>query len=166
MAHMLSRLRVWLSCRVSPQTMRAIRPFLTLQFFIFMFMGIINTAILVITATLLDIITNLILSPQSAVSIFIINTRLNFIIGYIVSLITSFFLNSKFTFHQKPTWKNLLKFPISYIPNFIFQYLMVFIFTLLNWMTTIAYIFAAVLGTPVTFIAMKFVFRRKKKKSR
>ncbi len=84
MAHMLSRLRVWLSCHVSPQTMRAIRPFLTLQFFIFMFMGIINTAILVITATLLDIITNLILSPQSAVSIFIINTRLNFIIGYIV----------------------------------------------------------------------------------
>lgn len=163
MAHMLSRLRVWLSYRVSPRIMRTLRPFLTVQFIIFMLMGSINTAVSVVTATALDIITGLVLSPESVAAVFIVQTRLNFIIGYIVSLITSFFLNSKFTFHQKPSWKNLLKFPISYIPNFLFQYLMVFIFTLLNWRTTIAYICAAVLGTPVTFLAMKFVFRRKKR---
>lgn len=165
MAHFLSNVRIWLSLRISPKAMRAVRPFLTVQFVIFMVMGIINTAVSVITATILDIATAYALPSDSLLAAFIVRTRLNFIIGYAVSLITSFFLNSKFTFHQRPTWKNFIKFPISYIPNFIFQYLMVFIFTMLHGRTTIAYICAAVLGTPVTFAAMKLiVFRRKKRK--
>lgn len=164
MAHFLSNVRVWLSYRLSPKTMRAVRPFLTVQFVIFMLMGIINTAVSVGTATMLDFVNTLILPADSILTAFIVRTRLNFIIGYAVSLITSFFLNSKFTFHQKPDWKNFIKFPISYLPNFVFQYLMVFIFTMLNWRTTIAYICAAILGTPVTFAAMKLiVFRRKKR---
>lgn len=164
MVHLLSNIRLWLSCRLSPRAMRTVRPFLTVQFVIFMLMGTINTAISVCTATILDFVTSYFLPADSMTLIFISHTRLTFIIGYSVSLVTSFFLNSRFTFHQKPNWKNFLKFPISYIPNFIFQYLMVFIFTMLNWRTTVAYICAAVLGTPVTFVAMKIiVFRRKKK---
>lgn len=164
MAHFLSNVRIWLSYRLSPKTMRAVRPFLTVQFVIFMLMGIINTAVSVGTAITLDFANTLILPADSLLTAFISRTHLNFIIGYAVSLITSFFLNSKFTFHQKPNWKNFIKFPISYLPNFVFQYLMVFIFTMLNWRTTIAYICAAILGTPVTFAAMKLiVFRRKKR---
>lgn len=164
MAHFLSNVRIWLSYRLSPKTMRAVRPFLTVQFVIFMLMGIINTAVSVGTAITLDFANALILPADSLLTAFISRTHLNFIIGYAVSLITSFFLNSKFTFHQKPNWKNFIKFPISYLPNFVFQYLMVFIFTMLNWRTTIAYICAAILGTPVTFAAMKLiVFRRKKR---
>lgn len=165
MAHFLSDVRMWLSYRLPPKTMRTIRPFLTVQFVIFMLMGIINTAVSIGTAITLDFLNTILLPSDSLLAVFIMHTRLNFIIGYAISLITSFFLNSKFTFHQRPTWKNFLKFPISYIPNFVFQYLMVFIFTMLNWRTTIAYICAALLGTPVTFAAMKLiVFRRKKMK--
>lgn len=165
MAHLLSKIRVRLSYRLPKKTMRAVRPFLTVQFVIFMLMGIINTAVSVVTATGLDILNAYLLPDESALASFISHTRLNFIIGYAVSLITSFFLNSKFTFHQKPNWKSFLKFPVSYLPNFVFQYLLVFIFTILRWRTTIAYICAAVLGTPITFIAMKLiVFRRRKKK--
>lgn len=162
MARILSSLRVWLSYRLSPKTMNALRPFLTVQFVIFMVMGIANTAVSVCVATALDML--LALSPDRAFASFWAHTRLSFIIGYCVSLITSFFLNSRFTFHQKPTLRNFIKFPISYLPNFAFQYLMVFIFTMLHQRTTIAYICAAVLGTPMTFIAMRLVvFKRRRK---
>lgn len=163
MARILSMLRVWLSYRLSPKTMKALRPFLTVQFVIFMIMGIVNTAVSVCTATILDML--LALTPDSAFTLFCKHTRLSFIIGYSVSLITSFFLNSYFTFHQKPTLRNFIKFPISYLPNFAFQYIMVFIFTILHQRTTLAYICAAILGTPITFVAMKLVVFRRKRKS-
>lgn len=158
-----SDLRRRLGRHLPPKIMRAVRPFLTVQFFIFMLMGIVNTVISVGTATLLDIIHQNFLSSDNILRVYASHFRSNFIFGYIISIITSFFLNSKFTFHQKPTWKKFVRFPISYIPNFIFQYLMVFLFTALKWNSTLAYICAAILGTPVTFIAMKLmVFRHKK----
>lgn len=163
MDRFLSDLRVRLQRHLLPGIMRVIRPFLTVQFVIFMLMGIISTVVSVGTATLLDVLMYHLLSTENMLRYIASHLRLNFIIGYIVSLIASFLLNSKFTFHQKPTFKNLVKFPISYIPNFAFQYLMVFVFTALNWNSTAAYICAAVFGTPVTFIAMKvIIFKRKK----
>ncbi len=160
----LSRLRVRLSNHLPKHVMRAIRPFMTVQFAVFMLMGIINTAILVCSATVLDILHYLIVPPGSAFDIFAEGVRLTFILGYIISIITSFFLNSKYTFRRKPTFARFIRFPISYIPNFVFQYLMVFLFTALNLNSTLAYVFAAILGTPVTFAAMKFmVFQRRKR---
>lgn len=159
----LSGLRVKLDLHLPKKIMRIIRPFLTVQFIIFMILGIVNTAISVGTATLLDIAHKTLLSPNNPFRIFAEHSRSNFIFGYIVSIISSFFLNSRFTFHQKPTWKKFIKFPISYIPNFVFQYLMVFIFTAFSLNSTLAYICAAIIGTPLTFAAMKLmVFRRKK----
>lgn len=163
MDRFLSGLRVRLKDHLSAKTMRALRPFLTVQFVIFMFIGVVNTAVSVITATILDILCKNFMSADNALRILAQNSRMNFIIGYAASIVTSFFLNSKITFHQKPTWKKFIKFPISYIPNFIFQYLMVFLFTALHLNSTIAYICAAIIGTPLTFAAMKFmVFKRKK----
>lgn len=159
----LSSVRMRLSYHLPPSFMRAIRPFITVQFIIFMAMGIANTAVSVGTATLLDIIHTYLLPTDNFIRVFAEHTRANFIFGYIVSIITSFFLNCRFTFKQKPTWEKFIKFPISYIPNFIFQYGMVFLFTALGWNSTIAYICAAIIGTPLTFAAMKLmVFRRKK----
>lgn len=163
MAKFLSDVRLKLSHHLPPGIMRAIRPFLTIQFVIFMLMGIINTAVSVCTASFLDIIHRNFFAPDNIIRIIAEHSRSNFIFGYIVSIVTSFFLNCKFTFRQSPTWEKFIKFPISYIPNFIFQYIMVFIFTAINWNSTVAYICAAIIGTPLTFAAMKLmVFRRKK----
>ena len=163
MDQFLSDLRVKLSRHIPQSLMRAVRPFMTVQFIIFMLMGIINTAVSVVTASLLDIIHQQFLAPDNIIRIMAEQSRSNFIFGYIVSIVTSFFLNCKFTFKQKPTWKKFIKFPISYIPNFLFQYIMVFIFTSMHWNSTVAYICAAIIGTPLTFAAMKLmVFRRKK----
>ena len=130
MERFLSNLRVRLEEHISPNMMRVIRPFMTVQFVIFMLLGIVNTAVSVSTATLLDILHNAFLAPDNPLRLIAEHSRSNFIFGYIISIITSFFLNCHFTFHQRPTLKKFLKFPISYIPNFIFQYLMVFIFKL------------------------------------
>lgn len=163
MDRFLSDLRVKLGMRLSKNVMRTIRPFLTVQFIIFMFMGMLNTCISVAMATLLDILHTHFLPAESLIRVTASQLRLNFIFGYAVSIVTSFFLNLKFTFHQKPTWKKFIRFPISYIPNFIFQYIFVFLFTAMGWNSTIAYICAAIVGTPITFAAIKlFVFRHKK----
>ena len=163
MDKVLSDFRVRLEDRISPRAMRAIRPFLTVQFLTFMLMGMINTAIAIAAATVLDIIHVRFLSPGNTYRIFAARTNANFICGYIVSIITSFFLNSKYTFHVKPTLRRFIKFPLSYIPNFAFQYIFVFIFTNLGLHCTTAYILAAIIGTPITFMAMKlFIFSRRK----
>lgn len=157
----LSNLRVWLSYRLSSKVLRLLRPFLTVQFITFMGIGIINTISAAVIATILDITKNFLFIPTHSIRIFAEKFRTNFIIGYIASIILSFFLNSKYTFCQKPTWQKFIKFPISYIPNFLFQYLMVFLFTTLQWNSTVAYITAAVLGTPITFISMKLMVFKK-----
>ena len=163
MDKVLSDFRVRLSRHISPGAMRAVRPFLTVQFFTFMLMGIINTAISIITAMTLDYLHIHLLPPDNAFRVFAARTNLNFIIGYVTSIVTSFFLNSKYTFHKKPTLRRFLRFPVSYIPNFIFQYIFVFTFTLLGLFRPAAYICAAVIGTPVTYAAMKlFVYNRRK----
>lgn len=54
MERFLSNLRVRLEEHISPNMMRVIRPFMTVQFVIFMLLGIVNTAVSVGTATLLE----------------------------------------------------------------------------------------------------------------
>lgn len=163
MDKVLSDFRVKLARHIPAGAMRAVRPFLTVQFFTFMLMGILNTAISITTATILDYLHAHLLPPDNTFRIFAASTNLNFIIGYITSIVSSFFLNSKFTFHKKPTLRRFLKFPLSYIPNFLFQYIFVFLFTLLGLHRLTAYICAAVVGTPVTYAAIKlFVYNRRK----
>lgn len=163
MDKLLSTLRERLSYRLSPRVMCAIRPFLTIQFIIFMGIGIVNTFFAAFVATGLDIAKNLFLDPQNPIRIFAEGFRTNFITGYIASIVLSFFLNSKFTFCRKPTFKRFIKFPISYIPNFLFQYIMVYILTSLHCSHTAAYIIAAILGTPITFISMKLMIFNKRR---
>lgn len=166
MGKLLSKLRVWLSAHLPQKITRVIYPFLTVQFITFMGIGIINTFFAAATATLLDILKTVFLDASNSVRIFLESFRINFIIGYVGSIILSFFLNSKYTFCRKPTWNRFIKFPISYIPNFLFQYIMVFIFTSLHWNHTAAYIVAAILGTPITFISMKLMVFRKNNSKR
>ena len=87
-----------------------------------------------------------------------------FIVGYISGLIISYILNSKITFKENLEFMKFLKFAISYIPNFIIQNLVVFlVYNTLNYDKLIAYILAAVIGVPVTFILMKlFAFKERK----
>ena len=57
------------------------------------------------------------------------------LVGDCTTMIFSYFLNMKFTYHEKPNLKSFITFPISYVPG-----------TILNMLFTV--IFVDVLGAP------------------
>lgn len=118
------------------------------EFFIFIVVGIINTF-------------NGILFSMLYSKIFQVNVA--FVVGYITSVFISYILNSIFTFKQKLSLDKTIKFYISYIPNFIVQLISVFIiYNLLGYEKIIAYLVAAIIGVPVTFVILKiFTFSKK-----
>ena len=82
--------------------------------------------------------------------------------GYAVSLFVTYALNSFLIFKQKLSAARLMKFVISYIPNFLI--LFSFVAVLLNvfhlW-KVIVYASAAVFGLPITFVIVKrFAFKK------
>lgn len=123
--------------------------FFSRDFFCFVVIGVINT----FNGTLL-----------SALFSIFLNANLAFIIGYLCSLSIAYLLNSFFTFHEKLHWQKYFKFCLSYVPNFIIQNLVVLlVYNVLGFHKIIAYLVAAILGIPITFLLTKFfAFGRKR----
>ncbi len=97
---------------------------------------------------------------------FTLNPSIAFLPGYISANIASYILNATLTFKEKLTATKYVKYFISYIPNYLVQQTVVFIYTMLfpTAPGIFAYAIAAVIGLPVTFIIMKiFTFAKKKK---
>lgn len=116
--------------------------FLSREFILFLIVGVINTFNGTIFASIYSIF---------------LNENIAFVLGYISSLIISYILNSFITFKEKLEVRKFIKFAISYIPNFIIQNIVVIIvFNMFNYDKIIAYILAAIIGVPVTFVLMKF----------
>ncbi len=124
--------------------------FINPEFFMFLVVGVINT------------LSNIIFS--TIYSLFIPSTTAAFLPGYVTSNVVAYLLNSKLTFKESLGFMKFIKFFISYIPNFIIQTVIVWLFdTFIHGPSVIAYAIAAVIGVPVTFILMKlFAFRKKK----
>jgi len=123
--------------------------FCTRQFFLFLLVGCINTFNCTIIAYLL--------------SGLVPDANLAFNIGYLSSLSIAYWLNCKLIFKQAMAMNAYLKFALSYIPNFIIQNIIVFIFyNQLAFPPVISYLTAAIIGVPVTFLIVKiFAFGQK-----
>ncbi len=126
-----------------------LKMFMSREFLSFLIVGGINTVSNVIFSTIY--------------SIFIPNTTLAFFPGYITSNVVSYLLNSKLTFNEKLGFVKFIKFFISYIPNFVIQTVIVYLFDhFIHCPSVIAYAIAAIIGVPVTFVFMKiFTFKKK-----
>ena len=123
--------------------------FFSIQFIMFVFIGVINT--------FNGVIFSYIYSS-------FLNENIAFIFGYISGLVISYILNSYVTFKEKLEFNKFIKFAISYIPNFIIQNIVVFIvFNMMGLHKLIAYGLAAVIGVPITFVFMKFFAFKKNK---
>lgn len=122
--------------------------FLTKEFFLFLVIGCINT----FNGTFLAWLCAF-LSPYN---------NLNFNIGYILSNLCAYWMNSRFIFHESLSVNRYVKFFVSYIPNYIIQNIIVLIFyNMLDFPPVVSYLIAAVLGIPVTFLMVKiFAFGR------
>lgn len=124
--------------------------FMNKDFFKFLIIGVINT----FNSTVFSIFYGLVMSANLA-----------FISGYVTNLCIGYTLNSKFIFYRELTFIGLIKFAISYIPNFIIQNIIVFlVYNILGLPSVVAYIMAAGIGVPVTFLCVKlFAFGKSKK---
>lgn len=145
----IDKLTKWSEYKVSAPK-KFIKMLFDRQFLSFAFIGVINT----LNSVIFSYIYSLYFDPNFA-----------FAAGYVSSLIISYILNSYITFKEKMEFGKFIKFAASYVPNFIIQNLIVFIvYNLLSFSELIAYILAALIGVPVTFIMMKiFVFKGKKR---
>ena len=126
--------------------------FLAPQFLIFVIIGVINT------------LANIVFS--AIYSLFIADTTIAFIPGYVTANITAYILNSKITFKEdRLSIIRYFKFFISYIPNFLIQTGIVWLVASFTTLPKLAaYAIAAVIGVPVTYVIMKlFTFRKKDK---
>lgn len=124
--------------------------FLSRQFVIFVFIGGFNT----LSGTVFAYLYSLWFNVNQA-----------FVFGYLSSLTIAYILNTTINFKEKINLKKFVKFMISYIPNFMIQNLVVYIvFNCMGYAKLTAYLIAAVLGIPITFVCVKgFAFGIPKK---
>lgn len=116
--------------------------FMNVDFLKFLIIGVINTLSCTVFATCYGLI---------------IGVNIAFILGYITSLCIGYILNSKFIFGSNLTISGIMKFAVSYIPNFIIQNIIVIlVYNILGLPKMLAYIGAAVIGVPITFLCVKF----------
>lgn len=130
---------------------KAMKLFLSREFLMFLIVGVINTGSNVVFSTIY--------------SLFIHNTTLAFLPGYVTSNVVSYLLNSKLTFKERLGFVKFIKFFISYLPNFFIQTVIVWLFDrFIHGPSVVAYALAAIIGVPVTFVFMKiFTFKKSKK---
>ena len=131
---------------------KILKIFLSKEFILFVIIGVINT--------FNGVIFSMIYSK-------FLDANLSFVIGYISGLFISYLLNSYITFRERLEFSKFIKFAISYIPNFIIQNIVVLVvFNIMGLNKLIAYILAAIIGVPVTFILMKFFAFKEKDKNK
>ncbi|MBR2760847.1 MAG: GtrA family protein [Solobacterium sp.] len=86
-----------------------------------------------------------------------------------ISMIPSYLLNMKFTYHQELSWKSFITFPLSYIPGWIISFLIVEILhRLLGVPEQYAKLISVPIYIPVNFLCMSFIvgkFGKKKAES-
>ena len=126
--------------------------FFTKQFLTFGIIGVINTLV-----------------SQGLYMLFVqLNTSVGTasILGDVISMIGSYFMNTLITYKQKPNWKSAVTFPLSYIPGIIISALMVII--VVDWLHApkmFAKILSPPLYIPVNFLCMSFIMKTFGKKA-
>lgn len=120
--------------------------FLNKEFLKFLVVGGVNTC----SGVVLALIYNALFNPN-----------ISFVLGYLSALIGSYVLNSYITFQQDLRFVKFCKFAVSYMPNFIIQYIVVFfIYNIMGADKLLAYAVAASIGIPVTFVIIRiFTFK-------
>ncbi|MFI6859532.1 glycosyltransferase [Streptomyces sp. NPDC050421] len=112
------------------------------QFIVFAMIGVVNTAVyLAVYATLNNWI------PYLA----------SHVIGYCVSIVGSFLLNSFITLRIRPTWRSFLRYPLSSLVNLVLSGALLYIgVSHLGIGKNIAALAAGILATPFSFLVARW----------
>lgn len=123
--------------------------FFTVAFFKFLIVGVINTFDCSLFAMLLMMLQ--------------MDGNLAFNLGYLLSNMLAYAINSWWIFPEPLSWRRYGKFMLSYVPNALIENIIVVVFY--NWLEApplVSFLLAAILGMPVTYILVKwFAFDRR-----
>ena len=90
-----------------------------------------------------------------------------FTMGFVLSMIGSFFLNTYFTFRTKPTWKKFVRFPLTTLPNYLISQAGLWLLVeKLNFPKNISGLLASLLAIPVTYVVTKYILTGDDNRSR
>lgn len=121
---------------------RLASPFLSPAFVKFLGVGVVNAVNGIVFAWLFSLFCQ----PNVA-----------FVAGYVVALTISYYLNSWIVFPSPRSLPGYARFVVSYVPNFLIQNAcVVVIYNALGFDKLVAYVAAAIIGVPVTFLFLKF----------
>lgn len=124
--------------------------FLNKQFLIFGIIGGINTVL----SQLLYIVfvkMNVVVSLSS-------------LLGDVITMIISYFANMQFTYHEKPSIKTAITFPLSYVPGFIINMLIVVLVAdVFHAPKEYAKLVSLPITIPLNYICMSFIVKKSSK---
>jgi HAD superfamily phosphoserine phosphatase-like hydrolase len=116
--------------------------FKDVAFLRFLFVGCINAALGVVFSYV--------------ISLMLQDPLIAFVLGYTLSLVISYFLNSVVTFGRYDfSFRQFVSFVVSYIPNFLIQVVVVRVLITMVGLNPLAtYILAVLIAVPVTFLLL------------
>ncbi|MFH8222480.1 GtrA family protein [Streptomyces sp. NPDC018057] len=89
-------------------------------------------------------------------------TRLPYLLAHVLafflSMIGSFFLNARFTYRTRPTWRKFLLFPLTNAANFVITTVGVYVIVdVLHAGSRFAPLLASAAAIPVTFVVSRWI---------
>ncbi|QGF23578.1 GtrA family protein [Raineyella fluvialis] len=84
-----------------------------------------------------------------------------YVLGWLVGVGVSFLLNCRFTYRVAPTWRGLVLFPLSSLPNIVLSSAgVVLMVEVLGWDQRVAPLVATVLAVPVGYLIARTILVR------
>jgi putative flippase GtrA len=84
------------------------------------------------------------------------NYLLSHLLAFVLSMMGSFFMNTYFTYHTKPTLKKFLQFPFTYLVNITVTTVSIYIFVdICGFDQHISPLLASLIAIPFTFLVSK-----------
>ncbi|MEU2717451.1 GtrA family protein [Streptomyces sp. NPDC007205] len=80
------------------------------------------------------------------------------VLAFALSMVGSFFLNARFTYRTRPTWRKFLLFPLTNVTNFLITTVGVYVIVdVLHAGSRFAPLLASAAAIPVTFVVSRWV---------
>jgi putative flippase GtrA len=84
------------------------------------------------------------------------------VLGYIIWFPFAYLLQVYLVFRTKFDWKRFFIYPTTQIPNYLINTSLLYVFKdLLKLHSLVAYILAALIATPIMFVIVRFVVKKK-----
>jgi putative flippase GtrA len=115
---------------------------------LFLFGGLLNTALTYAIYLLLNYFTDY---------------RLSYLISYLIGIIIAFYYNSKYVFNTPFSWKLLLQYPVIYVIQYIASALLLIILVdSISIDKSIAPLIVIAVMVPFSYLLNEFIFKKQK----